>query len=299
MTDLVGAAEVAETLIEEVAEAVVLPNVKLIAASAAVAGLVAGIGLGYLVARNRLEAKYTQIAEDEISEMRSHFEKRELARREKPDLADLAAPGKAAIITKNEQYHEESPVDDEKVVVMGPDGSTVIRDVPDYMKNADGSVTRSADLPPVKSHYTEKNVFDTQEPDNLGDGWDYATETKLRAAKSGFPYVIHQDEIGEEPDVGGLTEYTYYEEDDVLADETDKIVHDRETMIGGDNLLRFGQGSGSEDVVFVRNPTLGEEFEITKSQNSYAREVLGIEPEDEDELSHSEIPRRQKRWDDE
>lgn len=310
MTEVVEEAikglEATDELIEEIADTVDIPNVKLLVSVTGVLALAGGVALGYFIATKRLETKYSKLAEAEIAEMEEYFAAKELARMTKPDLQDLVPPEEAVVVAETEEVVQTQ----QTVIGVQPTGDRVVRDVPDYMKNADGSVTTvGEDGTPVKSHYpspVDQNVFDTETPDGLGDGWDFATETKLRAGDASKPYVIHQSEMGEAhgPDEVGLdcTTYTYYTEDDVLADERDRALSPAEVekMVGEQNLKRFGQGSGDPNVVLVRNPTIGQEFEIVKSDQSYNRDVLGFDDE-EDALKHYDMPSagRKRRWDDE
>jgi gas vesicle protein len=135
----------------------------------------------------------------------------------------------------------------------------------------------------------EKNVFDVQ-PDGEFV-WDYATETKARS--KGVPYVIHLDELGE----GGfeVTHYTYYEGDEILADERDEPVDDVDNLVGLENLNRFGHGSDNINIVLVRNESISMDFEIAKSGGNYSEEVSGF-------IQHNyqieKMPRRHPEFDD-
>lgn len=301
MAELTEAAEAVEEIVEEVVEAVKLPNVKLIAASAFVAGAAVGVGAAYFFAKRQLETKYAQIAESEVEDMRRHFQAKEIAREPKPDLKDLAgahdeeivavAPVSSPVATARVQYGspEEVIVGDKPV----PEGSTLVRDVPEHMK--DPNYQTPDDQAPVKSHYKGGNVFNDPPPQDASGTWDYATETKLRLANDGAPFVIHRDEVGEK-DGWDMVTITYYAGDDVLANERDEEMQDRDTLIGAGTLERFGHGSNDPMVVLVRNPAIEQEFEIVRSDGKYVHEVMG-HPE-EDELRHSDMPRRRRPWDD-
>lgn len=72
---------------------------------------------------------------------------------------------------------------------------------------------------------------------------------------------------------------TYYEADDTLADEDEKIIADPDALIGSDALVSFGKLSTDPDIVYVRNTQVGEDYEVTRLQQAYAEVVLGIVPE--------------------
>jgi hypothetical protein len=70
-----------------------------------------------------------------------------------------------------------------------------------------------------------------------------------------------------------------------LTDEVDTIVPDVDATVGVENMLRFGHGSGDPNVVYIRNPKLEADFEVTRSAGKYAKEVLGYD--DGEHLQHS------------
>lgn len=219
------------------------------AASAAGAALTA-----YFIADRRLRAKYEQIAEEEISQMREHFHAKAVAMEEKPALDGLVTDlgyVPAAGETKPEPGAPNTTVEIE-------------RETPNH----------------TAIEPTEMNVFDEaqarlQEKD-AAEGWDYDTERSKRVA--GKPYIIHRDEQEEM----GLTQstFTYYEGDDVLCDERDRVVDSRDEILGTEFVDKFGHGSDDPNVVYIRNEELGVEIEVCKSPNSYAEEVHGFKHSD-------------------
>lgn len=86
------------------------------------------------------------------------------------------------------------------------------------------------------------------------------------------PYVISPAEFG------GLDGYDirtlkYYEDDDTLTDDDDNIVD--EEIIGSSSLSSFGDYE--DDVVYVRNERLKQDFEILKEYGRYT-DVLRAKP---------------------
>lgn len=148
--------------------------------------------------------------------------------------------------------------------------------------------------PPVEVVVEEvtvtKNVF-VENRDDPRD-WDYNLEIADREANPDQPYVISYEEFHENPNGNEQSSLSYYEEDDVLADERDQPVESTDYTVGDDNLQRFGHGSRDRHVVFVRNEKLGMDFEITRSSGSYQMEVLGHEPE----LKHSQRRPNRRSW---
>jgi hypothetical protein len=118
-----------------------------------------------------------------------------------------------------------------------------------------------------------RNVFEDAE---VKDEWDYETEVAARSKQ--MPYIIHVDEKGET----GLDCYTftYYAGDDVICDERDKVIDDKNALVGDHNLDQFGHGSNDASIVYVRNEELAVEIELVKSEGTYVEEVVGIKHAD-------------------
>jgi hypothetical protein len=68
---------------------------------------------------------------------------------------------------------------------------------------------------------------------------------------------------------------TYYQNDDILIDERDKQL-DVRAAIGSIRPSWFGGEADDENVCYVRNTKLEIEFEVNRSQGSYAKDVLGL-----------------------
>ena len=212
--------------------------------------------VGFFIAERKYRRAYEALAETEIADMREHFARKELAREEKGSLEAIAA---------------------EKGYTVPP--ATEIAD-----KVAD-RVVGAPPPAPIPAPETE-NIFEKHE--GYSDTWDYEAEVASR--KQGKPYVIHYDELGESG-YETPTTFTYYAGDDVLCDERDKIVDARAELIGDENLDKFGHGSNDPVIVYIRNDDIAAEFEIVKSDKTYAEEVHG--------LTHSDYPRRRRKFDDE
>lgn len=91
------------------------------------------------------------------------------------------------------------------------------------------------------------------------------------------PYVITDDEH-DTLEGYSATRLNYYVLDDVMTDESDVVVGNPENIIGDEALTCFGQDSSDADVVFVRNPLMRCDYEITRLHKSYTADVLGLRP---------------------
>jgi len=123
--------------------------------------------------------------------------------------------------------------------------------------------------------------------------WDYNREYSQRDLL--IPYVIHIEEFQSEDSMDHQITFTYFEGDDILVDEKQEVVTNRDEVVGEDNLMKFGHGSNDPHLVYIRNGKLGIDFEIILDKGHYAKEILGLE---EESLEHSAMRRRRLRFDD-
>lgn len=243
--------------------------------SAAFAGL-AGAATGYVVAAKRLEAKYAQMAQDDINEMKQHYKLlyKEDVPKPTPTIinsqdTDLAEAAK--VIIEKMKYEEAPDYDDTEVEVV--------------VKDPEDSPKTQAEWP-----FEGANVFDSLSKEGAMD-FDYEYEVTQRSPDK--PYVITQEEFMTNETSFQQTTVTYYEGDDVLADENEQMINEIDRTVGKDNLYRFGAGSGDGKIVYVRNDKLELEIEIIEHTGKFSEEVLGF-------IQHSEKPRIRKfRGDDE
>lgn len=148
----------------------------------------------------------------------------------------------------------------------------------------------------VAKAVTEAKVIDFPHPEpdpepemeTVEDDWNQDEEEANRGPDA--PYVIHREEY-----FSGTTDYDqtaleYFAADGVLCDEHRVPIYNESKIVGR---LEFGRGSGDSDIVYIRNEALKAEYEVTRIDQSYQIEVLGIEAEEEAEdndLRHS-MPR--------
>ena len=199
-------------------------------------GIAIGFTVGYKVAEKRLQTKYSKLAEEEISEMREHYQQKMVAVEPKPPLDKVMKERYSevelqAIKETNAQFPPEEEVQ-EGVVVQEVEETTQV------------------------------NVFDSED-------WNYAAEIAKRDPE--VPYIIHVDEFSQnEPEHDQLT-YTYYEVDDVLADQQENTIDDMDAVIGLGNLGRWGHGSKDEHIVYIRNEEMKTDFEVVRDRWKFCR----------------------------
>lgn len=111
----------------------------------------------------------------------------------------------------------------------------------------------------------EKNNIDKME--ELAIANRYVTHDKVikkEETDMNEPYVISPDDFDENG--YEIVSLTYYA-DDVLTDEHDNVIRNRDKLIGKDSLTKFGEYE--EDSVFVRDDERKIDYEILADTRNY------------------------------
>lgn len=223
-------------------------------------GTTGGIAIGYFLAKSKLEAKYEKILETEAKELREHYRQKLVSLEAREEKASLEE------VVKDEGYRSYSDVKPPEEKDKSDSPSPVV------------NVTN--------------NVFDTPQPE-LPE-WDQEAEEEKR--DSGHPYVISKDEYKANDKGYDQTTFAYYTDDDVLANDEDKVVNlQSQSGLIPDNFVElFGHGSGDPNVVYIRCDEVSVEIEIVRNDGNYAEVVHGF-------LKHSDEGgrRRRRHFDDE
>ena len=232
-------------------------------------GIAAGFTVGYLVAWKRAETKFANLATEEIEQAKRYYgdihEKQHRGEYDPQELIDEMAAKESL---EDGLYSDDEIHLHRKHGVFPPELPTYKElaeqyssneDVPDYddvSKETVGAVDEPEDV----------NVFEKYADDDIID---------VENRDTSKPYIITKDEFfTNEPEYQQVT-LSYFEGDDVLTDERDRPQDDK-SVVGEDNLEKFGVGSGEVNTVYVRNDVIELDFEITRSTGKYTEEVLGF-----------------------
>lgn len=162
-------------------------------------------------------------------------------------------------------------------------GSTL---TPEQLKEAQEFVRdlgyQTGDVKEVVEEVVEEvtiNIYDRQVKNPKGEelesrlliGYD---RERLKAQHK--PYLISVDEFNTTETEWDKISIAYYEEDDTLTDESNMPIAEVEYLIGEQHLEFFGIRSGDKNQVFVRNPQISTDYEVTRNAGSYTEQILGI-----------------------
>lgn len=211
--------------------------------SAAIGGILAGAGIGYVVASRKLSAEFETRLRDETAHMREFYE--------------ATTPQRKKYSTPEEAVRElvmPEVVEDALKNYKGNDGvvayNKVVKEDPPTVLIDDAGLTSNLVI--------DQNVFETKRSEDS-------------------PYIISQEEFLENDGDFEQSTLTWYSGDEQLTDERDLLLENYADVVGVDFKVSFGEGSSDERIVHIRNEKLHMDFEVVKSDGSYAQEVMGIE----------------------
>ena len=248
-------------------------NKKVIVSTASAISFLAGVAVGVKVTKKKLEAKYEELTEQEISEARRFYSALHKAGKFETPEAAAETLMTTEVVDSFESYqghHPSTPLFGATVeAVRHPALIPVI---------GDGSET-AAEL------IAEGKAIDEQFGETDFD--DYEAEVKNRDTEK--PYILGYEEFIEAEFGWEQTTVTYFEGDDVLADDRDVIIDDVDMTVGLNNLQRFGHGSRDNNVLYIRNERLELELEVVRSTGKYAEVILGF-------IEHSDPIQRNRKF---
>lgn len=220
------------------------------------ASAVIGAGIGALVTWRLLKAHYEEITQDEIDSVKLHYAKL-FKEGEHADLEGLVAKYKTKVnrLGYSGEKSDDSNVTDEEA-----------ESVDDTPSNSDEETDDDDDN-------DETYDDDLKEPDEVRNIWRFAKDHPHPEDEA---YVITFDQYNDEHDDYDKGDLTYYEGDDILVDSQESPIDDVEGLIGPDALTRFGDGSKSRDIVYVRNDRISMDFEISRDERSYTEHIIGV-----------------------
>lgn len=238
-------------------------------------GVGVGTGISYILNRrkktfgsHKVEYVGRDLTSEEIEELRKAVD-------------DTIVPNGAIFDTVDELAAVVDENNDDDAVVRHPSHIDPAEFIAQKLKESMTTVDESEDEEP---DLEERNIFA-----GADDDWDLEEELKGRGTDQ--PYILHKDEFYAEE--SGLSQFTlsYYEGDDIMADEDDKPVYNYIHTTGP---LKFGHGSGDPNVFYVRNAKFKAEYEILKVEGLFSVEVLGLEIANNERvknIQHSRLPK--------
>lgn len=264
MDSVEGTLDVVEKLVEEGGKRSSLPGYILVGAAAGIAGGV----VAYFVTKRVVEARNEKILEQEIKNARQYYAK---------DWVDEEGE-----VEGDRVFRDTKPSNPAEVIEQSYAGRAY-RDYRGEGVNEDDSPDENVVQAPEEveeevEEFQEEQAVNVFVESRADENFDIEAEMENRTPDK--PYVISEEEFGLNEEGFSQVSITYYEGDGTLADERDQEIPFPDPIVGEDNLIRFGDGSGDPNVVYIRNERLSTDFEVLRSEGKYAHEVLGLQHSD-------------------
>lgn len=226
---------------------------------ATTSALVLGSTISAFVTHKVMKTKFEELLDKEIAEAKIYYSKL-YKTDEWSDPEVLAA-----------KYLEEQTANDEEDI----DHEAIADKAETIMSNYSSKFKKGASDAnnPERAEIIVKNIFDRE---SIGE-FNYDHEVKQRSRNA--PYIITHVEFMQSELEFDQDTLTYFVQDKVLSESNDEYVRDVDEVVGIANLERFGHGSDDINVVYIRNEKTRMEYEILRSDGSYAKEVHGIDPD--------------------
>lgn len=244
----------------------------------AIAGLGTGFTAGYIISKVVTTKRMRAVIEKELKDMEDYLDRKtdeRIARRniEKPTLEDLQRQREAA----EDISDSYRTADDNDIREMTAAEFRETHDRVPTTEELEAYVTD--DELPLEELRTVNMIEENENFDEslLGDPMD----PPLLVRDGSRPYIIpigdYMNPEDDFEDYERLT-VTFYEDDEVLTDDSTKAIHDVDGLVGLNNLHNFGKDSDNKDIVYVRNEKKQIDFEIMRVHGRYTEIVLGFSP---------------------
>lgn len=244
------------------------------ATPALVIGLGSGIAIGLFITKKKIETKYLEISNTEIAEAKKFY-----AALYKKDEFETPESAVESLGLTGEVEKSKNLMTNATKAMTNYQGTEVVvkknknKNKGDRAKIIE-SVSIETEVVPTEQSEVVHNIFVDSLPIEPDD-FDYEEEVKRRDPD--LPYIITKEEFFEnDPYEHDQLTITYYSGDDVLVDEKDVVIPNSDTVVGDNNLLKFGHGSGDPRLVYIRNENLNLDFEVVGNNGTYTEQVLGF-----------------------
>lgn len=231
-----------------------------------------GVGVGFYIARERYEERYSSLLAESTEQAEEFFRKK--YRKEAVESVQEAGFTEA-VIDAAEALQEYSGIETIPVVLA--------QDIEQVIKTASAEGRLDVEqLEKDLAEYKELTAEESLKPPKTESGQVRYDKVATPAKAEGPKKADLQEVIGEDEYIDNETEYkqfsiTYYAGDDVLAGESDQVI-DHETRVNtlGNDVLEMLRMPDTR-VLYVRNHQEQVEVDISISRGKYVDEVGPID----------------------
>ena len=235
---------------------------------------IAGFGAGFATAkylvgkqeRARYETLLDEAVKKEVEKTKAFY--KVLSKREEYSTPPAPPEYKTEVKRYSLSHNRPEPKAEEKPEPE-PEAEEAIEEDPPYPKTDEERTAR------LREKYDKGEAFMV---------WDTTLAWSIRIDQEEFlKNVFGFDQVS----------WTYFSEDDVMADEHNQYITDWKTMIDSDLVEVLDSASVAEDVLFVRNKDRKTEYMITLDAGSYSS-TLGVDDHIQHEYGYRRGPKVKK-----
>lgn len=243
-------------------------------------GILIGGFVGYVVTRRVLKTKYEDILQTEIASLKAYYNP---LLKDKVEADEMDAVHES---TLEEYEYVFAPHD-----ISDEESTRMSEELQEELEETKRQKSKNEGLVQVLGYSTdpddEINTLEvrplrearkmTVEEETPIDPNDELLQEMILARRNDEPYIITVDEFMEDVDfIDDKISLTYFDGDDNLIDQREKIVPDSIAILGADALTKFGLFSKDKNIVYVRNEKLRADFEVALDERSFTEAIAGF-----------------------
>lgn len=239
---------------------------------ATILGAVIGGGIGWIIGSIVADELFPEFYdEDELAELKNQYAEYHIFgdfydnedNEEPPAEEAYDHPKRGELVDYTKYYVANPDYNKPSLDSLLRTKMTTEEDVEEYDFEDDEEYDE--ELPEEEIPYLDMDQLEEYHPSEYID---------LRDTENG-PYIITEDEFGDnEPDYR-QTDLLYFSHDDVLTDAKNMPLQSISKTVGEHALLNFGVFASDDNVVYVQNDALRAQYRIRQLDNSYEHQVLG------------------------
>lgn len=229
----------------------------------------AGFGVGFFTAskivQKRERLRYEVILEAELEKTKAFYK----------------------VLHKKDEYSNPPAIEGENVVTVSEEDvnefSSLVKPYSLSHDRPEEDETETKEEAPPYPKTDEERTARLKEKYEKGEAfmvWDMELDWSIKIDQEEFLKNVHNF---------SQVSWTYFSEDDVMADEHNQFISDWKTMIDPDHIETLDSDAVEETVIFIRNKDRKMEYMVTLDAGSYSS-TLGID----DHFQHEHRPRVKK-----
>lgn len=256
----------------------------LVGAASAISGLALGVTIGHILTKRHMMKVIDTVVDEEVERATRHLERKyKVGKYATPEeaISTLLEEVEKGSETKESEESAKKSLNEirDYVSTLGYSSTATETSDDDRMMQQESMniFDRAVELDEDGNEITDDSPDDGFEDDEVEEE-DKVDDFFLNRDHS-RPFVISYEEFMNEKEEWDKINISYYEGDDTLCDDNERVIVDVEATVGYDNLTRFGDHSKDKNTVYIRNAQYSVDYEVVRNDGEYAVRVLGMEPE--------------------